>query len=129
VEYQWWNGVRMEGATGAELCLDANDPYYPSYDERGGKSKEYLCEITAYEKDDYGIEISSRKLWAERVYVTTEKTSKGKLYSIFLEPFEIALGGTVMALGFSYGMLLPVSPLVFLGFLIYGFFQGIIGLF
>jgi len=129
VEYQWNLGnTRIENATTSELHLAPGDPNYPQEERLGGASANYRCRITAYEKDDAGNEVSSQKL-ATSMNVHTKRTASGKLYGIFVEPFVYAFGGTVALISMTMGIAIPVSPIIFLGSLIFGFIKGIIGLF
>jgi len=133
VEYQWRSGsdarTIIEGATDPDLHLGSNAPNYPPNDKRGGSTVTYSCKITAYEKDDSDNVIASQVLFSDRVRVTTERTLGGKLYDITLAPFEEAAMSAMMALGMSWGLLIPFVPIVFLGVLIYSFIKNFIALF
>jgi len=134
VTYQWsWyrdGGSRgtIEGATTSELCLSPSDSYYPEHQYMGADSTSYHCKITAYEKGSLGNDVSSQWLDAPfSVYV--ERTPLDKIRDITVTPFVYAFGGTVSLISMTMGLLFPVSPLIFLGLLVYGFFEGFRGLF
>jgi hypothetical protein len=87
----------------------------------------YDCTITAYEADETGESLSQKKLYAG-ADVSTKRTILGKLFDITIQPFLYGFGATVALLGMTLGMLLPVSPLIFLAGLLFGFFEGFKGL-
>jgi len=130
--YQWclWEGENPEiaGATGPELRLGLDDPFYPPYDRFGGTSTSYRCYVTAYEKDNAGNIVSSRTYFTT-ARVDTERTASGKLYDLTIAPFVNAFGGSVGLISMTYGLIIPVLPVAFLGFLVFGFIQGFQGLF
>ena len=127
VEYQWQHfGVDIENSNASEIHIAPDNPSYPRW---AGSEDSYRCWITAYEKDSSSNVISSQTLKTNSVTVITEKTSTGKIAGITWEPFALAFSGTVATLAWSFGLLFPVSPLIFIGFLIYNFVQGFIGLF
>jgi len=126
VEYQWYNdhGSKIEGATGPELHLGPDNSQYPEYDRLGGEWERYECRITAYEKDDDGNVLSSRNLRSDSATVLIELTILGRLYGITLAPFGLAFAGPILMLPLAF-----IYPISFLGFLIYGYIEGFIGLF
>jgi hypothetical protein len=126
VQYQWYNeGSLIEGATAQDLHLGSSDPYYPKFD--GTKSIDYYqCRITAHDKHNITI---SQTLTSNYARVTTEKTFTEKLASVTWEPFVFAFGGTMVQLAWSFGLLFPISPIMFLVYLIFGFVKGFKGLF
>lgn len=119
----------IENATSPELHLERDDPFYPGSKELGDYWVEYRCQITAYEKDNDGNIISPHKLDSNYARVTRTRTFGEKLYDITLKPFETAIGYVAASLALSWGIALPLAPLLFLGALIYGFFKEFIGLF
>ena len=135
VEYKWsyWtDGVDsgyekpIEGAASPELHVRPGDPFYAQqavYEKN--INTRYTCQVTAYEKDDAG---NTRKL-SSTAYVRIERSALGKLYDITIMPFTYAFGGTVALIGMTMGIAIPISPVAFLGFLLYGFFDGFRGLF
>ena len=132
VQYQWYcvpsGEVPIENATTHELQISPNTAIYPSNDRLGGTVAKYRCRVTANEKDDAENVISSKSL-DNTVTVRTERTSSGKLYDLTIAPFTYAFGSAVGIISMTYGLLLPVSPIVFLVGLIFGFIQGFKGLF
>ena len=118
VEYQWYsydgNSTKLENATIPELSLGPDDPNYPDTSLGGGRIS-YHCKITAYEKDN---ESNVRYLNSSNVTVSIERTSLGKLRDLTITPFEYAFGGTVGLISMTMGLLIPVSPLIFLGLLV-----------
>ena len=129
VEYQWLFGrIPIENATTSELHCEPEDSYYPEYNRHGGVSKDYTCQVTAYEKDSAGNIVSTRYI-GTTADIRTERTSSGKLYDLTIAPFTYAFGSAVGIISMTYGLLLPVSPIVFLVGLIFGFIQGFKGLF
>ena len=129
VEYQWYRnyGDLIEGATAAELHLGPDNSNYPENSSRGTWAR-YRCRVSAYEKDSGGNIISMQTLESEFAYVTTT-TSMGKLYSVTLEPWANAFTATVATLTLTWFVLLPVSPLIYLVFLIGYFGKNFIALF
>jgi len=129
VEYQWYyfsgRSVLIENATTKELHLDPDSPFYPQNERLGGASANYICGVTAHEIDDAN---NTRQVSAS-AYVTIERTALGKLYDLTIAPFVYAFGGTVGLISMTMGIALPVSPVAFIFFLIYGFIEGFIGLF
>jgi len=109
VEYQWYRrfmsggSTPIAGATAAELHRGSNDSDYPfkmNYNE-------YYCEITAYEKDAGGKELSSKKLTSGSARVTAkekEPTFWEKLAGIIFGPF-VAFGT-----GFAMFFMMFVMP-------------------
>jgi len=140
VEYQWEyrsylsaTGL-IENATSPELTIEADSPYYPGSNKlgsgkHGGTWAEYRCQVTAYEKDNGGNIISSRVITSNYVRVTRTRTFQEKLYSVILEPWARAFGGLAVYLSLSWFTLLPVSPVLFLGLLIYYYGKNFIALF
>jgi len=132
VEYQWYHvpsgEVLIENATTNELRLGPESSIYPQNERLGGAFARYRCRVTANEKDALGNVISKKDL-DNTVIVRTERTLSGKLYDLFIAPFGYAFGSAVGIISMSYGLLLPVSPIVFLVGLIFGFIQGFRGLF
>jgi len=127
VEYQWRHfGVDIENSNAPEIHIAPDNPSYPRW---AGSEDSYRCWITAYEKDGGGNVISSQTLKTNSVTVITRKTTAGKISGITWEPFVLAFNGTVVTLTWSFGLLFPVSPLIFIGFLIYNYFQGFRALF
>jgi hypothetical protein len=127
VEYKWWHfGVHIENSNAPEIHISPDNPRYPRWE---GSDDYYQCGITAYEKDNGGNIISSQTLVSNSVIVKTKRSSKGKIASITWEPFALAFSGTIVTLTWSFGLLFPVSPLIFIGFLIYNYFQGFKALF
>ena len=127
VAYQWRvNGVPIENATSAVLQLGPDSPRYPNY---AGAIADFRVRITGYEKDNDGNIISSRTLESNFAIVTTTRTFWGRLYGVTLEPFVLAFTATFAQVVMTFGLLLPFSPLIFLGWLVFAFGQGIIGLF
>jgi len=125
VAYQWSISTkRIENATTPELHLGPDDPYYPENSPLGGASTDYICDITAYEKDGGGNVISKRYLISDRVRVTTERSFWGKLLDVTIAPFGYAFSAVIVAPVF-----IPIFPLAYLGFLIYFYVQGFMGLF
>jgi len=136
VAYQWYtytDGIDsgsmkpIEGATFPELHVSPSDPFYAQQAvyEKNVKTR-YSCKVTAYETVDAS---NTKNQWSNDAIVIIKRTALGKLYDLTISPFVYAFGGTVGLMGMSAFVLIPVSPLIFLGFLIYGFFQGFIGLF
>jgi len=90
VEYQWFRRgnwiISIQGATEPELRLSHGDLQYASF-----KSNDvYYCEITAYEKDGDGNELSSKTLTSHRVRVYAENkapTLWESILGIILSPF------------------------------------------
>ena len=131
VEFQWYrsSSTPIEGATSSELHLSPSDQFYPEVSALGGSTATYMIRITAHEKDDDGNIISSRTLASRHVTVTTERTFWGRLYGVTLEPFVLAFVATFVQIVWTFGLLIPLSPLIYLGWLIYGFGLGFAELF
>ena len=132
VEYQWYyrsylseTGL-IENATSHELSLAPDSPYYPGSKKIGGTWGEYRCQIIAYE---IGNEDNSRTINSNYARVTRTRTFGEKIYDITVKPFEIAAGYVAASFALSWGTILPLTPLLFLGALIYGFVKEFIGLF
>ena len=128
-EYEWYSDGKIENATAPELRLGPYDPKYPEYTRLGGDSTNwggattrYRCEITAYEKDEAGNIVSSRSLSAY-ARVSTERTFLGILFNLAIVPFEYAFGTALASSMLTLGLLLPVSPVIFLFGLVFGFFN------
>ena len=123
VAYQWLcESSRIEGATAPELHLGPDDPCYPESYWMGKVVVDYICEITAYEKDEDGNVITSRNKRSDRVSVMTEATFLGKLVDITIGPFGYALTACIIIL--PLGMIFPISyPIAVLAFYVYGFLQ------
>jgi hypothetical protein len=122
IKYQWYGGSnRIANATASELHLGADDRYYPDDDRLGGASSSFFCEITAYDEDNGG---DKRTIWSDTVHVTTERTLLGKLLDVTIAPFGYAFSAVIVAPVF-----IPIFPLAYLGFLIYFYVQGFMGLF
>ena len=138
VEYQWYrspfagsenDSTRISGATQPVLQLSNTDTNYPPV-----RNNYYIyhCVITAYEKDAFGIEISSQTRTSDKARVTVaeeEKTFGDKMFDLFIAPFGIAGSMTITSILLSYGLAIPVAPLVFLYYLFAGFITGFRGLF
>jgi len=126
VAYQWYRDYSsmIDGATGPELNLGSDNSHYPEYHFLGGMWERYECRITAYEKDDEGNIVSSRSLRSDSATVSTKLTLLGRLYGITLAPFGLAFTGPILMLPLAF-----IYPISFLGFLIYGYIEGFIGLF
>jgi hypothetical protein len=124
--YQWYQRNNpIAGATSPELRLDSKSSHYPA----AAYSEDYHCKITAYEKDGDGNVTATRTVRSQSARVSVTKNGWNKLYDITLAPFVNAFGGTVAMLGMTLGFALPVSPIIFIFFLLYGFFEGVRGLF
>jgi len=122
VEYQWYGGSnRIKNATASELYLGPDDQYYPDDYSLGGASSSFFCEITAYDEDNSG---DKRTIWSDTAHVTTKRTISGKLLDVTIAPFGYAFSAIMAAPVF-----IPIFPLAYLGFLVYFFVQGFIGLF
>jgi len=138
VEYQWYrspfagsenDSTRISGATTSLLQLSNTDTNYPPV-----RNSYYIyhCEITAYEKDTSGTEISSKARTSDKARVTVEEKEKNfwdKVFDITIAPFGIAAGMTLTTITMSFGLAIPFSPLVFLYYLFEGFIIGFRGLF
>ncbi|MDR2686972.1 MAG: hypothetical protein LBB75_04410 [Oscillospiraceae bacterium] len=124
VEYQWEHSNKIEGATTSILTLGPDDRYYPEYDRLGGASTDFICWITAYERDSDGHEISKRYLMSDRVHVTTERTALGKFLDVTIAPFGYAFTMTMMSPAFAL-----IFPISYLGCLVYCYIEGFKGLF
>jgi len=131
VEYQWHRLLPIAGATASELEIGSDDTFlYPN----ANGSEYYFCKITAYEKDADGTTLASKTLTSDRACVTAQrvdppKTFWDKINGITWEPFVDAFSLSLMNIVLSYGLLLPVSPILFLVYLIISFIQGFRGLF
>jgi len=133
VEYQWYSVAnsdvkKIEGAITPTLHLNPNDNHYPENKTSGGHSTIYRCKLIGYEKDEDGNVVSSSGRFTS-ADVRIERTSSGKLYDLLIQPFVSAFWATFGMLSMTIGLLLPVSPIIFLGFLILGFAHGFKGLF
>ena len=126
VEYQWYTGSssKITGATTSEMHLGPNDHFYPENYRYGGASTDFICEITAYEKDGGGNVVSTRFRRSDMVYVSTKRTSLGKLIDVTIGPFGYAFTAVVVSPAFIF-----IFPLAYLGFLIYFYGKGFVGLF
>jgi hypothetical protein len=136
VEYQWYyrdgssgNAIPIENATSLELQVKPDALFYPENVRFGGATINYTCQATAYAKDEAGNIILPKKHLGSSVDVKTERTTSGRLYDLFIAPFEYAFGTTVALISMTYGILIPVSPLAFLFGLVFGFVEGLRGLF
>jgi hypothetical protein len=134
VEYQWYTGgmgeIEIAGATDAALRLRPDDEHYPALPYVGSsRTSYYFCEASATQKDGDGHVIAAKTLWVRAEVSLKDSSFKGKLYNIFLQPLESAFNGTFMAVGMSFGALLPVGPIIFMVALFAGFVMGITGLF
>jgi len=132
VGYEWYGAGarRIADKTDPVLQIGPSDSAYPSdYTNRAAETS-YRCKITAYEKDSTGETIESKMLYSETVSVTVEDNSfQGKLYSVIVGPFQVAGGITLTYIMLSFGLVIPISPLIFLFFLIRAFFESVGGLF
>jgi len=136
VEYQWRRSLfggsesgslRISDGTNSTLQRSHADSHYPARND----FLIYYCVITAYEKDANGEVISSRTLTSERARVTTyvERTFWDAIFGITIAPFIIAGALTMTGIVISFGLAIPLAPIMFLGTLIYGFILGFMDLF
>ena len=86
--------------------------------------------MTAYQKDADGNVVSQRRLQSKRITVSLDdNTFWGKIRSVMVEPFSYGLYMAFMCIGYSFGMLIPLAPLYFLGGIIYTFAKNFKALF
>jgi len=121
IKYQWYCGSnRIENAVNSELHLGPDDRYYLEDYSLGGSSASYMCEITAQEIGNS----DKRTIWSNSAHVTTERSFWGKLLDVTIAPFGYAFSAVIVTPVF-----IPIFPLAYLGFLIYFYVQGFMGLF
>jgi len=124
VEYQWYRGSKIEGATDSSLHGTPSDPYYPEYSSLGGDNEIFECWITAYEKDADGNVISWDRICTGSIHVYAERTALGKVYDVTIGPFGYAF--TMVVMSPALAIFFPIS---YLGCLIYSYYLGFKGLF
>ncbi len=124
ISYQWYtsNGLwnKCEGFVDAVADFsDTANKAYPKSDTT------YMCRVTAVVKNESGEILDSCAIETNPIEVRIKMTFSEKLGYVTLKPIEVAFNAAIMLTGMSYGVFLPISPLVFVGGAIYAFFYGI----
>jgi len=143
VSYQWgcilgsfndgdppWPGFpisRLPDETEAILHLSTDDPNYPRPSElypTKSSSGWYICAILGNELDEDGNVISSKTLlsdWAG-IIVEGSRETRDVLYTIFVEPFRVAIFVSLF-------FLLPIFPIAFPVLYLGGVIENLINFF
>jgi hypothetical protein len=131
VTYQWGEVIskhsysyKMEDATQPVFQCSKGEYAYPNAPTARpylNQTKEYACTITAVEKDDNGNVVKSAVLVTQAVKVTVLAEREATKWEHFKDRwlFDPLFAAVTLCIG-SYGLLIPVSPLIWLYFLIVG---------
>lgn len=129
VTYQWGQVIRgrpysykMEDATEPVFKCSAGDygyPNAPSGAPYAEQSKEYACTITAVEKDGSGNVVDSAVFVTQGVTVTVLAEREATRWEAFRDRWLTGpLFATVAVCAATYGIAIPVAPIIWLYFLI-----------
>ncbi len=130
VSYQWYGGSitssnsTLHGLTEPTAVIKEGDAGYPRDTSKSGGNltRTYFCCITAEVLDESGNVISSRKIKTDEIKVDMKYTFGQGVTSFFVAPLDAAFTQTLAFCVLSGGMFLPISPIMFIGFLIYAVF-------
>ncbi len=122
LSYHWnpsfYGDAKQETDT---LTVNKGESRYPSLKSAYGFEREYYCTVTATQKGEDGRVINRKTIESDRATVSIKMNAVEGIKHIVVTPWSDAFDLTLALTGLTFGMFLPLAPIIYVGSLAFCF--------